>query len=464
MRLLVAVALAWHWSVTPTLAGGSSIFGLFGDYGTFSADQTDVADMVHAWNPNFIVTTGDNNYLLHEAPGTWDLVVGSFYGDFILGRSDNKYANQTSATQRFFPVVGNHDLFGPTQRGPRSESGFLDYFHLDPSVPAGRLPTGVFNDEYVFYEVRQGDAHFFMLDSPAILAPGVGTPKSDAALELQQQWLEAGLAESDAIWKFVVMHDPAVSSASGDVHAVLEWPFAAWGADAVFTGDSHFLERHEVAGIPHLISGAGGNVLHSPDQLATTSEALFAGVFGAVRVTFDAEQAIFELIAVDDQLPTGEVLDAWTLSGSLTGDFDVSGALDAADINQLSAAVRSGLHASQFDLTGEQLVDQFDRRKWVERLRKTNFGDADLDGHVTAARDGAALLEGLGMSGTLGWELGDFSGDGSVTAANDGAILLSNLSTSSDARGVPLPEAAGGLLLICIAMALYQVGAAAYRC
>ena len=133
----------------------------------------------------------------------------------------------------------------------------------------------------------------------------------------------------------------------------------------------------------------------------------------------------------------------------IPGDFDGSGALDAIDINLLSAAVRSGQHDAGFDLTDDGLVDQADREEWVEQLRNTSFGDANLDGQVTAAADGGALLASLGQPGELGWEVGDFDGDGTVTAAGDGALLIGSL--APDTAAVPEPNMCR-LAMTCLVM------------
>src|SRR5207253_9328778 len=46
--------------VTP--AAGSVRFAIVGDYGTGTQTEQDVANLVHGWNPDFVATTGDNNY------------------------------------------------------------------------------------------------------------------------------------------------------------------------------------------------------------------------------------------------------------------------------------------------------------------------------------------------------------------------------------------------------------------
>ncbi len=37
-------------------------FAVIGDFGWAGQPELDVSDLVKSWNPDFIITTGDNNY------------------------------------------------------------------------------------------------------------------------------------------------------------------------------------------------------------------------------------------------------------------------------------------------------------------------------------------------------------------------------------------------------------------
>ena len=71
-------------------------------------------------------------------------------------------------------------------------------------------------------------------------------------------------------------------------------------------------------------------------------------------------------------------------TGSLLGDFDGSGDLDAADIDALSAEVLTQSNDTTFDLNGDNSVDQQDVQVWIEDLKMTLLGDANLDFVVDA--------------------------------------------------------------------------------
>src|SRR5438045_4151622 len=57
-------------------------FAIIGDYGSAGQSELDVSNRIHGWNPDFIITTGDNNYDLGAA-STIDPNIGQYYHDFI---------------------------------------------------------------------------------------------------------------------------------------------------------------------------------------------------------------------------------------------------------------------------------------------------------------------------------------------------------------------------------------------
>ena len=114
------------------------ITAFIADYGDNSINEANVARMIRHWNPHFIMAGGDNTYVqaaetVVGAPA-WSRNIGAYYGEFILRRADNKYPDQFSPVQRFFPAVGNHDT-SITEGGGGSIAGYLDYFHHNPGGP-----------------------------------------------------------------------------------------------------------------------------------------------------------------------------------------------------------------------------------------------------------------------------------------------------------------------------------------
>ena len=147
------------------------------------------------------------------------------------------------------------------------------------------------------------------------------------------------------------------------------------------------------------------------------------------------------------------------LGGGIPGDFDGSGQLDVADIDQLSAEVRSGEHTARFDLTQDGLVTEADRVEWVVKLKKTYFGDATLNGEFNSSDLVEVFVAGKYETGEeVGWAAGDWNGDGvfsssdMVTAFVDGGYEKGQ---RTDVAAVPEPS---GMLLPVIGFILCWVG------
>ena len=63
LTVLMSGALA---TAAPLAQTGSIRFAAFGDYGSNSSNEQAVATMVASWNPDFIITTGDNQLWQHR--------------------------------------------------------------------------------------------------------------------------------------------------------------------------------------------------------------------------------------------------------------------------------------------------------------------------------------------------------------------------------------------------------------
>lgn len=153
-----------------------------------------------------------------------------------------------------FPVLGNHEYSG---------NGEMWYKHLF-SVPENGAPQPA--DEEKWYAFTYGCARFIVLDDNPAGALIPGSP--------QHLWLTdsaTGEFEStefqDAIWKFVIFHDPPYTSANGksgsqQVRDHLVSLFEQYGVDMVFSGHAHNYERLFKDGVNYIVTGAGGAATH----------------------------------------------------------------------------------------------------------------------------------------------------------------------------------------------------------
>ena len=136
-------------------AGDVARFAVIGDYGAGGPSEADVAALVKSWNPDFVITVGDNNYDEGEA-STIDTNIGQYYHDFIFPYQGTYGAGAT--VNRFFPSLGNHDWETTVGGLPQP---YLDYFTLPG------------NERY--YEFTWGPVHFMAIDSDG------GEPDGSAA-------------------------------------------------------------------------------------------------------------------------------------------------------------------------------------------------------------------------------------------------------------------------------------------
>jgi len=260
---------------------------VIGDYGTGDSYEAAVAELVKSWNPELIITTGDNNYP-YGSDETIDDNIGQFYQSFIYPYQ-GAYG-EGADTNRFFPSLGNHDWI--TLDGEGMPFPYLDYFKL-PQRESG-------NERY--YDFVWGSVHFFALDSDSHEPDGVGRSSVQAA------WLQSRLAESSAAWKIVYAHHPPYSSGYHGSIEWMRWPYAEWGATAFLGGHDHLYERLVIEGFPYFINGLGGASIYYFNTPLAGSEVRYDGDHGAMLVEASEVSITFRFISV-----TGEVIDAYTI-------------------------------------------------------------------------------------------------------------------------------------------------------
>lgn len=268
----------------PTLTATSTLippvrFAVFGDYGLAGTPEAEVAALVLGWQPDFILTTGDNNYP-SGAPETADENIGQYYHAYIAPYTG---AYGTGAeVNRFFPTLGNHDWL--TDQG----QAYFDYF----SLPG--------NERY--YEFTWGPLQVFMLNSDEHEPDGVGRSSAQAA------WLQEQLAASATPWQIVVFHHAPYASGYYGGTDWMRWPFQEWGADAVLTGHDHVYERLLVDGIPYFVTGLGGGARYTFGAIDPRSSARFNADHGAMLITATATQITFQFFT-----RAGELIDTYVL-------------------------------------------------------------------------------------------------------------------------------------------------------
>jgi hypothetical protein len=254
-------------------------FAVVGDYGNGSGRELLVANLIATWAPEFIVTTGDNDYSL---PHDYDETVGKFYHSFIAPYG-GAYG-EGAAENAFFPAIGNHDWDGD------NGASYFDFFTLPG------------NERY--FELDKGPVHFVFLDSDKAREIDGTSPGSTQGL-----WAQAAIAASAAPFQFVVFHHPAHTS--GDRTAEMDWPFKTWGADAVITGHVHNYERLRSAatGLQYFVNGQGGVTTHGFGPIHPSSQLRYNAKDGAQLVEVGMLHARFRYYDIDGTLRDDITLD-----------------------------------------------------------------------------------------------------------------------------------------------------------
>jgi tartrate-resistant acid phosphatase type 5 len=265
----------------PTIAGdvteparvGTMRIVVLGDYGSAGLREQQVAELVHDLHPDYVLTTGDNNYPVGAA-STIDENIGQYFSDFIY---PYKGAYQPGSNpNRFYPVLGNHDWYTD------DAAAYLEYFTLPG------------NERY--YDVVLGDVHFFALDSDE------HEPDGTTATSTQALWLQRGLAASKSPFNIVAMHHAPYSSASHGNTTYMQWPYAEWGADLVLAGHDHSYERLNIDGVTYIVTGLGGVSIYSFAEPEPGSVARYNEQFGATILEADANEMRISFFDIDGRL------------------------------------------------------------------------------------------------------------------------------------------------------------------
>src|SRR6266566_1061443 len=109
-----------YFAASGILLGPLAFLAPYNGQDTSSANENRVANLVKGWNPDFIVTDGDNNYPNGQA-STIDQNIGQYYHSYIGNYKGSWGAGST--TNRFWPALGNHDW-------DSGDQPYLDYFTL----------------------------------------------------------------------------------------------------------------------------------------------------------------------------------------------------------------------------------------------------------------------------------------------------------------------------------------------
>ncbi|MEP7104923.1 MAG: metallophosphoesterase [Chloroflexota bacterium] len=260
----------------PEASASSKVtIAVFGDYGycyyTCQNEQA-VADLVHGWSPDYIVTVGDNTYESGR--------------DFELEAAQRPYVADVKAG-RFYQITGNHD-WGNTCN-PSMIAPSTNFFGRPPHYTA---------------HLAGGLVDLFALDM------NCGDPDGDSANSVQAQQYRADVAASTATWKLTADHQAFYSSGKWGTQTYTHWAVLPQ-IDLFLSGHDHDMEHLVVDHQNFLVTGAGGK---NHDRVCVTT--CVPGsvwhndtTFGATRLTVTPTTLQVEFVALG-----GKVLYSFTMN------------------------------------------------------------------------------------------------------------------------------------------------------
>jgi tartrate-resistant acid phosphatase type 5 len=254
-------------------------------HGAFPATLS-VSNLVRGWNPDFIITCGDNNY---ASTNTIDFQIGQYYHDFISPYSGVFGLGDT--TNRFFTGLGNHDV----------ESGGINAYLSFVNLPG--------NERY--YDFVKGYVHFFCINS------NIDEPDGCSDTSIQAQWLKNQLTNSNSTYNLVYFHHAPFSS--GLVHGsntYMQWPFKQWGATAIFSGHDHIYERLNIGNLPYFVCGTGGGNLYAVNPISG-SQFICNSNHGALLLEAYSNILLVKFISTNDSL-----IDLYSINPNTTAQVD----------------------------------------------------------------------------------------------------------------------------------------------
>jgi hypothetical protein len=304
-------------------------FSVFGDTGSGSPQQYQIAERIRMANPDLVLHVGDVVYPLLTT-NTVDARCFSVYQDHMKRAP-------------YFFAIGNHDLYAG------------DFPYLD----AFQLPTNSVTGTEHFYSFDHGDAHFTVLLQPYasqyLLTPG----------DFQHNWLTNDLASTKKPWKFLFLHVPIASSGAHrfddyahfgtpdclDIRNALLPVASKYGVQMIFSGHDHDYERfNPMDGVHSIVTGGGGVALRWMSQLDTASSQFWLR-HEFVNVTVDGDQLRMEAIDLD-----GQVFDSLSIQRALPPPKTYESTWHSPTIETGPADDEDGNITGQtFNLTGEPI-------------------------------------------------------------------------------------------------------------
>jgi tartrate-resistant acid phosphatase type 5 len=255
----------------------SIVFAVIGDYGLAGEAEEKVSTMVKSWNPDFIITTGDNNYETGEF-STIKANISKYYSDYIYNfdapeeyRCNGKAF--TESINRFFPSPGNHDANNADNLVP-----YLNFFTLP--------------EQEIYYKFIWGSVSFYSLNSVA------------DNIDDQKQWLYEQLSISSTPYNIVYFHHSPYTTGNHGNTDKMQLDYYNHHVDVVLTGHDHIyarIQKKSEQGMYYIVNGLGGRSIHDINSVALPADEFdtysYNADYGAIKATSTKNKLVLEFFS-----------------------------------------------------------------------------------------------------------------------------------------------------------------------
>jgi hypothetical protein len=247
-------------------------FAVFGDCGTGSGQQAEIAYQVSLHNPQFVLVTGDNVYVR----GQENEYRKNFFPFYLTPEASPQTGAPLMRSIPFYMLLGNHDVYSSNL--DKYDDGLAYFYYndlpLNAPVPketivaegadektkAFKKNTSPRYPKMANFSFDYGNVHIACLDANDYINP----------LDLTLiEWLKNDLRNSTADWKIVSFHQPGFNTSKAHYDyqrmRLLAPVLEKLGVDMVLNGHVHNYQRSVPLKFEPLTDASGYNYIISPE-------------------------------------------------------------------------------------------------------------------------------------------------------------------------------------------------------
>ena len=340
-------AYTGSFTTAPVVNADNLKFLVFGDTRAAAVGQVPYAydDVCGAMNTFLAANPDYQNLTVHVADWIYNDTEIDWQNMFFNRSLSN--ALELHANMPINGCIGNHEM---NVNGGAVYEKYYPY----PYETGGR-----------YWSFDYGPAHFAIVDQYVSYLPG-----SD-----QYIWLENDLANSTALWKFIVLHEPGYTAGGGNagVRNNIHPLCVTYDVDFVLAGHDHYYSRSVVDGVQHITTGGGGAPLKGVNWQSHTVAA--ESVYEFCEIDIQGDTLYFSALRLDQSvIDSFSITKPWPeASAPSPADEEQNVALDA--VLGWTAGVGAVNHDVYFGTS--------DPPAFVQNQAGTSYGPLSLSSGIT---------------------------------------------------------------------------------